>query len=178
MKFVLSSKNKAKTEAVKLVLKKFYTDFDLECVEVESGVSKTPDSDEEGILGCKNRIANAKQLIENSDGYIGLEGIITRNNFGTFICGWCVIEIDNKISMGCSAKVQIPDFIAKDVYSFGELSGLVKSKYPSNLVEEMDLIGTNGVITNKEYTRVDEFVDALSIAFGYVLNDSNYTNII
>lgn len=174
MKFVLSSTNRAKTDATKLVLLEFFTDYELECVEVNSGVSKTPDNDDEGIQGCKNRINEAKKLINDADGYIGLEGIITKNTFGTFICGWCVIELGNKAGMGCSAKVQIPDFIASNITTYGELSSVVKENFPSELINEMDSIGTNGVVTNRGYTRVDEFVDALKCAIGYISNEKNY----
>lgn len=99
-------------------------------------------------------------------GYIGLEGIITRNSYGTFICGWCVILYHSKRGIGCSAKVQLPDSIARYVSSFKELSALVKEVYPSSLTSNIDVIGTNGIITNRGYTRVDEFVDAIKCASG------------
>ncbi len=174
MKFILSSTNKAKSEATKQALNKFFGEVELLCVDVDSGVSKTPETDDEGIAGCRNRIGNARLLHPDADGYIGLEGIITRNSSGTFICGWCVIEMNGKTGMGCSAKVQIPEFISTKITGFGELSTLVKTTYPSDLVSEIDLIGTNGIITNKGYTRVDEFVDALSTAIGYLSNEKNY----
>jgi len=173
MKFILSSTNQAKTEATKQVLSKFYPDFQLETVEVNSGVSKTPDNDNEGIQGCLNRIEAAKRINPEADGYIGLEGIITKNNFGTFICGWCVIEVNGKTGMGCSAKVQLPPFIASKIITFAELSTLIKESYTSDLISEMNLIETNGVITNKGYTRVDEFIDALQCAIGYISNPTN-----
>lgn len=173
MKFVLSSTNKAKTKATKQVLAEFFPDFELECLDVESGVSKTPDTDDEGIQGCLNRISQAKIKSPSADGYLGLEGIITKNSFGVFICGWCVVELKDKQGIGCSAKVQLPNFIANKIETFGQLSNLVKESYPSELVSEMDVIGTNGVVTNKGYTRVDEFVDALKCAIGYISNEKN-----
>ncbi|MDQ6985095.1 MAG: inosine/xanthosine triphosphatase [Candidatus Dojkabacteria bacterium] len=173
MKIVLSSTNKAKKKAVEEIISKYYPEACLECVDVDSGVSKTPDTDEEGIDGCINRIQKAKDQIGNADGYIGLEGIITKNKYGTFICGWCVIELNSNMGFGCSAKVKIPKFIAEKITTFGELSSLVKAKYPSKLVEEIDVIGTNGIITNKGYTRVNEFVDALECAIGFISNPSN-----
>lgn len=174
MKFVLSSTNKAKKEATLQVLSKFYSDFTLDCIDVDSKVSKTPDTDDEGINGCLNRIDEAKKKISDAQGYIGLEGIITRNQFGTFLCGWCVIDLDGKKGYGCSAKVQIPDFIAEKITTFGELSEIVMQNYPSDLAQDISLIGTNGVITNKGYTRVDEFVDALKCAIGYMSNEKNF----
>lgn len=172
MKIVLSSTNKAKIQAVKDFFNSLDIEFDLKCVDVDSGVSKTPESDNEGIQGCINRISEAKK-IGNADIYIGMEGIITKNLFGTFLCGWVCIE--NKLSekyFGCSAKCQLPLKIAENSNSFRELSQLVKETYPTRLTKDIDIIGTNGIITNNLYTRVDEFQDALKCAFGYMQNSA------
>lgn len=177
MKIVLSSTNKAKILAAKKVFAEVYENFDLETVEVNSGVSNTPMNDDEGIKGCLNRIEEAKKLVLNGDIYVGLEGILTSNKFGVFLTGWAVVEIvkDPKVGMGCSAKVQIPDFIAKNVENFKELSEVVKSSYPSDLVNNMDELGSNGIITRKMYTRTDEFEHALKCALGYAFNEANFS---
>lgn len=91
--------------------------------------------------------------------------------------GWCVVEIEGKLGMGCSAKVQIPDFISNKIQTFGELSQVVKQNYPSSLIEQIDSIGTNGVITNRAYTRVDEFIDALNCAFGFLGNEEKLCDV-
>lgn len=178
MKIVLTSTNKAKVAAVKKIFSKIFSKFDLICVDVDSGVSATPITDNEGITGSINRIEAGKLLVKKADYYIGLEGIITKNLGGTFICGWCAIECPKlaRISFGCSGKVMIPDYISEKIKSFGELSCLVKDNYPSELVEKLDILGSNGVITNSMYTRVDEFEDAVNCAFGYIVNDKNYLN--
>ena len=61
MKIVICSKNKAKNNAVNNVLKEFFQDYKLISLETSSQVSETPIGDEEGILGCKNRIEDAKK---------------------------------------------------------------------------------------------------------------------
>lgn len=176
MKIVLASTNKAKIAATEKVFSNLYNNISITPVDVESDVSKTPDTDDEGIQGCLNRINNSKKEISDGDMYVGLEGIITKNNFGVFICGWAVVEIvgENKNGIGCSAKVQIPNFIAENIQTFGELSKLVIEKYPSNLIGQMEEIGTNGVITEKMYTRVNEFENALKCALGYAHNQTNH----
>lgn len=165
--FVLSSTNEAKRAAVEHILQKLYKDtFELQCIDVSSGVSETPHSDEEGIQGALSRISEAEAKIPGANAYIGLEGIVTRNSYGVFLCGWAVIKDENgKMHMGCSAKVQLPDSLTGDLSSFKKLSELTAEKYPEQ-AHELPKIGTNGVITRGLYTRVDEFVDALSCAFG------------
>ncbi len=175
-KILLSSTNQAKNQAVQIFFESQKIEFQLECVDVNSGVAKTPNTDDEGIIGCLNRIVESKQLAK-ADLYVGMEGIITTNQFGTFLCGWVVIQNTiGKNFFGCSAKCRIPPFIADRIETFGELSTLVKNTYPSELVSKIDTIGTNGVITSNLYNRVDEFQDALACAFGYYQNDSNYNS--
>lgn len=176
MKIILTTTNKAKKEALDKTLEKLAINAEVISIKVDTGVSNTPITDEEGIKGALNRIENAKKIVGDGDMYIGLEGIITTNDYGTFICGWSVIETqDGRRSMGCSSKVELPEKIAKNISDFKELADEVKSSYPSELIEEMDLLGSNGVITSKLYTRVDEFEDSLMCAFGYLQNKVNYT---
>ncbi|MGF7229432.1 MAG: DUF84 family protein [Candidatus Saccharibacteria bacterium] len=165
--FVLCSSNVAKQSAANVVLQKLYGDaFELRCIDAESGVSETPDSDDEGIRGALGRIADARQKSPDADAYIGLEGIITANSYGTFLCGWAVIELRNGARhMGCSAKVQLPEELLSDLSSFKKLSEITAHVYPERAAD-LPHLGTNGVITNGLYTRVDEFVDAMRCAFG------------
>lgn len=165
--FVLSSMNEAKRSAAESVLRELYDDtFELRTVEVDSGVSETPATDDEGIQGCLRRITNAEQAIANADGYLGFEGIITTNSYGTFLCGWAVIKLANgRIGYGCSAKVRLPDELLENFDNFKKLGALTAEKYPDR-ASELPSIGTNGVLTGGVYTRVDEFRDALRCALG------------
>ncbi len=177
MKLILTSTNDAKIEAVKKIAEKLFREVEIVTLKVETGVSKTPLTDEEGIEGAINRIKEAKRIDDSADFYVGLEGILVQNKYGSFICGWAVVESkDNRQAYGCSGKVQLPPFITNHIVSFKELSDEVKKRYPSGLVEEMAMIGSNGIITNHFYTRVDEFEDALICAFGYMANEINYQN--
>ncbi len=97
------------------------------------------------------------------------------NNHGSFICGWAVVDFvaKNRVGIGCGARVKLPENIS--VKSYEELSQIIKNKYPSRLTEKMPLIAANGVISNGLYTRIDNFTDALHCAFGYILNEANWT---
>lgn len=167
--FVLSSTNEAKRRAAESVLRELHgDDFELRSVEVDSGVSETPTTDDEGIQGCLGRISNAEQAIPDADGYLGLEGIITVNRYGTFLCGWAVIKLaGGTTGYGCSAKIRLPDELIEDFDSFKKLAVMTAEKYPDR-AHDLPSIGTNGVLTNGMYTRVDEFRDALRCAFGTI----------
>ena len=63
---LLSSINQAKNQAIKDFFALQNIVIDLTSIDVDSGVSKTPNSDNEGIQGCINRINNSKKLTSNN----------------------------------------------------------------------------------------------------------------
>ena len=167
---VVCSKNKSKNKAVEEVVAKFFNDYKIISVETNSGVSETPIGDEEGLLGCKNRILDARKQIEDADIYISMEGILTECSFGSYLCGWTMVfdKSKNEYFTGCSAKVKVKDEIIKNVTKDQRLSKVV-ADYTGSTDEKISLLGTNGMLTNGVYTRTDEFIDsvkcALSVAF-------------
>ena len=94
-----------------------------------------------------------------------MEGILTTNKYGTFICGWTVIYNRNKDEYyyGCSAKVRVPDEIITKTNKSTRLSDVV-SEFVSYSGDEISNYGTNGILTNGAYTRTDEFIDSISCA--------------
>lgn len=172
MKIIVCSKNKAKNDAVYSVMVDFFDDFNIVSLETESGVSETPIGDDEGILGCKNRIISALKQDDSGDLYVAMEGILTVNDYGTFLCGWTVIYDKNfdKYYYGCSAKVKVPDEIIKNVDKNKRLSDVVANYYDST-DKEVSMFGTNGILTNGCYSRTREFTDSIlcAISSGYEL---------
>lgn len=193
LQIILSSTNSAKKSAVINFFKNQKLEFELLCLDVESGVNKTPNSDEEGIIGCQNRIKNAQiefeklkklgefefeiyktkteiknEKLAQSVVFIGMEGIINVNKFGTFLGGWVCLEIDGIEYFGSSARCQLPEKIAQNATNFRELSQTVKKIYSeiTNVDKLVDQIGTNGLLTGELYTRIQEFEDALRCSWG------------
>ncbi len=64
LRIIISSTNSAKKEAVNRFFSDQKIDFELFCFDVDSGVARTPESDEDGILGCQNRIKNTQIKFE------------------------------------------------------------------------------------------------------------------
>lgn len=171
-KVIVCSKNKAKNDAVYNVMVDFFDDFNIISLETESGIFETPIGDEEGILGCKNRIMSALKQDGSGNLYVAMEGILTECSFGIFLCGWTVIydkDLD-KYYYGCSAKVKVHDEIIKNVDKNKRLSDVV-AKYYHSTDKEVSIFGTNGILTNGCYTRTREFTDSIlcAISSGYEL---------
>lgn len=172
---IVCSKNKAKNEAVRAVMIEYFKKFEIKSLETNSGISETPIGDDEGIKGCLNRIEDAISQNQNGDLYIAMEGILTKNRYGTFLCGWTVIyDMNSKEYLyGCSAKVKVPDEIIINTKKSQRLSDVV-AKFVGSTDDEISKIGTNGLLTNGSYTRTDEFIDsilcAISSKFKKLLN--------
>lgn len=165
MIIVVCSKNSAKNEAVKNVMKDYFEEFDIKSLETKSKVSETPIGDEEGILGCLNRINDAMEQEPNGTLYVAMEGILTQNKYGSYLCGWTVIynRIKNEYYQGCSSKVNISEKIMKKMNKNKRLSDVV-AKYIGSTDEEVSKIGTNGILTHGAYTRTQEFMDSITCA--------------
>src|SRR5574344_2791611 len=124
---IVCSKNIAKNNAVKDVMKNYVNNFEIKSFETNSGVSETPVGDDEGITGCLNRIKDAISKEHNGYLYVAMEGILSTTQYGTFLCGWTVIynKNDNEYYYGCSAKVKIPDQIINNTSKEKRLSDVV-----------------------------------------------------
>ena len=67
---VVCSKNKAKNDAVNIVMGEYFDDFEIKSLETNSDVSETPIGDDEGIKGCLNRIEDAISQLFFVDGQL------------------------------------------------------------------------------------------------------------
>ena len=167
-KIILSSTNEAKKQAVISVLEKIFgTDFELVCADIDSGVSATPFSAEECMQGCKNRVAQIMKLYPDAQYWVGAEGGLQKFDEQYFLGGWVLVQNSHEIqSWGSSSWVQIPGDIITNLSPEKKLNEVIDySKFPRDLMENRVTLGTNGLLTNGIYTRIDEFRDALKIAF-------------
>jgi non-canonical (house-cleaning) NTP pyrophosphatase len=176
----LCSENSAKIKATKEICSLIFRNFSLGCYAVSSGVSETPDSDEEALVGCHQRIENLlSDLNGEADLIIALEGLTEKNSFGTFLYGWAVLKhvSSGKKFYGCSGKIMLPDDVASDLSRNRKLSDLVLAKFNSIPKEDLERLGTNGVLTDGMYTRSDEFSTALRCALGSMIAEQNAMNL-
>lgn len=172
----LCSENNAKIEATKKICSLAFHNFTLGCYAIASGVSETPDSDEEALVGCRQRIANFENGVNGEvDIIIALEGLTEKNVFGTFLYGWAALKnvANGKTYYGCSGKIMLPEDVISGLSRDEKLSDLVLEKYRSVSKEDIERQGTNGVLTGGMYTRSDEFNTALRCAFGSMIAEQN-----
>ena len=76
MRIIVGSQNPAKLEAVSVAFASFFPEdnFEVQPVNVPSGVSHQPLSDAETLLGATNRARAARELEPEADYWLGIEG--------------------------------------------------------------------------------------------------------
>ena len=174
-KIAIGTLNKAKIEAAKRVFDSVWPGCEFVSQEINSEVSGQPSSAPEAILGATNRAQNVFSYFPEADYFIGLEGYVENIGHDMFLGGCAVIiSRDHKIGKGFSALAQIPDLMAEKINAGQELGPLARELFSDedNLIRQT--IGTNGVLTKKLYTRVDEFEDAIRCALARFVSPEHY----
>jgi len=171
-KIAIGSLNPVKTRAVENVINKVWPGAEIVCVNVPSGVSDQPISDEESIMGATNR---ARLALENTnaDLGIGLEGGVNDSEHGMFLCSWCVALDKNGVkSVGCGGRLLLPEKIANELRKGKELGPVMDELLNDHNVKQKQ--GTVGILTNNLVTRTAAFERAVIYALTKFINSKNY----
>ncbi|UOE92015.1 inosine/xanthosine triphosphatase [Alkalihalobacillus sp. LMS39] len=163
----VGSTNPTKCNAVEQA----FTHFQLSCtvkgMDVSSGVSPQPLSDEETIAGALNR---AKSVMEMGifDYAIGLEGGVQETTYGMFLCNWgAVVNKAGEESIGGGVRILLPEQIAISIKEGYEL-GIIMDKWTGG-TEISKKQGAIGVLTKGTISRTIMFRDVVTCAFSKFL---------
>jgi inosine/xanthosine triphosphatase len=161
MKIAVGSKNPVKIACVKEAFDKVFPDetWEVEGVDVESGVSDQPMSDVESITGARNRANRAREALDADYG-VGLEGGLQQIEDNWFDAGWMVI-VDRKGNEGLGSTIRMltPEKMMDLIKSGMELGhvndklfGVENSKHGE---------GHFGLLTNGAITRTAGYRDGV-----------------
>jgi len=164
MKIAVGSQNPVKIKAVETAFKTIWSDKEWEIlsVDVSSGVSRQPMSDEESIKGARNR---AKQAIEKigADYGVGIEGGLQKIGEHYFDCGWAVVlDKENNEGIGSTIRMIAPSRMIemiKQGRELGEVNDILFNKSNSKQAE-----GHFGLMTNNAITRTNGYKDGVIAA--------------
>lgn len=162
MKIAIGTKNRAKIQAVKNV---FGADADIIGIDVPSGVSEQPFSDEETITGAINRAKEAIVKTSRPIG-IGLEGGVTETPFGLVLCNWgaIVVEGEQKPFIAGGARILLPEVISERLRKGEELGPVMAEFCKKENVRSHE--GAIGIFTNGRINRDDMFTHVVKILKG------------
>lgn len=152
MKIAVGSINPAKLEAVKQAFKAVWFDKSWEVVgvEVKSGVSNQPMSDQESIKGARRRARKALKLTKADFG-VGIEGGLEKVGKNWFDSGWVVV-VSRKGQEGVASSIRMhtpPKMmkLVKKGKELGEVDDLVFKKQNSKQAEGHFGLMTKGVVS-------------------------------
>ena len=160
MKIAVGSTNPVKIAAVRQVAEKVWPQCEVVGVSVPSGVSDMPMSDDECVLGAKNRARGARQTAAADLGF-GLEGGVAEMADGLMLVSWVVADHrDGRVGVGGAARIPLPDTIAARVRAGEELGPVM-----DDIVKESNTkhkSGAAGILTAELVSRTDMFATAVA----------------
>lgn len=172
MQIVVASKNPVKLKATCLGFESYYSDFEINGENVESGVSDQPMSDEETLRGARNRAENIKRLFPNADYWVGIEGGIESKETGLTAFAWVVILNEKKKGESRTTSFQLPPKVAKLIeqgYELGIANDMIFKKENSKQKS-----GAVGILTNNKLTRAELYKQAIQLALIPFINATLY----
>ncbi|MGH9775944.1 MAG: DUF84 family protein [Candidatus Acidiferrales bacterium] len=155
--------------------------FEIESVDVPSGVGHTPLSREELMRGARSRaealVALGREQKKAWRYYVGLEGgldvIREGNSRRVFLESWAYVSDGSRGAFGRSGGIEVPEELAHQVVDEGvELSAAIDAFAGGRGIR--DAQGAWGVLTRNFITRQDAFRVATIAAFARFYNAIAY----
>lgn len=170
MKVAVGSINPVKINATEQAFKKVWPirEWQVVGVEVSSGVSYQPMSDEEAIRGAKNRARSALKKL-NADFGVGLEGGLQQFQGKWFDTGWIVIINKNgREGIGTTIRMLNSPKIIKMVKKGIELGHVDDIVFKTKNSKHGD--GHFGLMTKNTLTRTSAYRDGVISALVRFIN--------
>jgi len=167
MNIAIGTTNKAKIEAVEIIVRKHLDNPAFTYIKAASQVSNQPMTHEETRLGAINRAKNA--MIETSAQLsFGLEGGITEIDGLMYVCNWGALVVANGTTYtAAGAQILLPESIAQEIRAGREL-GPVMEQY----TQQKDIrqgAGAVGIFTQGLVSRQVMFEHIVSLLVGQYL---------
>ncbi|MET3697224.1 inosine/xanthosine triphosphatase [Bacillus oleivorans] len=161
MKVAVGSNNPAKLGAVKKALEQIQVI--VIGVDVPSGVTAQPFSDQETMQGAIERAKNAKSKASADIG-IGLEGGVYQQGNQIYVCNWGALSWEGGILTAGGARIPLPDAIAVKLLQGHEL-GPIMDEYTQEKGIRYSK-GAVGVFTSAWVTREEMFEHVVKLLVG------------
>lgn len=160
MNIGITSKNQTKVNAVRDV----FPEAMLKEINVSSGVSEQPFSDDETRKGAINRALNAHNLYENHI-CIGLEGGVMDIEGELYLCNWgALVSLKKEIFTASGARIKLPNKIKQELNEGIELGDVMEAYTKRRNVRVKE--GAIGVFTNELVSRKELFIHVVKLLRG------------
>ncbi|KOS64716.1 DUF84 family protein [Lysinibacillus agricola] len=167
MNIAIGTTNKAKTEAVEVIVRKYFDEPNFTYVKATSQVSEQPMTHEETLKGAINRSKNAMNETGAQLSF-GLEGGVTEMDGVMYVCNWGALTVSNGTTFtAAGAQIILPEEIAQEIRAGKEL-GPVMEQY-TQLRDIRQGAGAVGIFTQGLVSRQMMFEHIVSLLVGQYL---------
>ncbi len=173
IKICVGSQNPVKIACVQEAFERAFPEFSIQCegLGAPSGVSDQPMTDEETLLGAKNRARYCKEQAK-ADYFVGIEGGLENVENTLLAFAWIYIIKGEQIGKAKTATFDLPpkiEELIKEGYELGEADDIVFQRENSKQKDGAVGILTKGIIDRKKY-----YKEAVILALIPFLNTSLY----
>lgn len=164
VRLALGSTSSVKRAAVEQVAAWLFAEWQLETLEVPSGVAPQPWGDEETARGARERARRARERT-GADYGIGIESGVVEGPFGrVYAVSWAVVlDHQERLGIGGAERFPLPEVAIERLRAGQELGRLLETLAGSKHARPE--LGAVGVITGGRRSRVDLLAVAVLHAF-------------
>lgn len=175
-KIVLASANPIKVQACRRGFERMFPDetFEVESLPVPSGVADQPATDEETLLGARNRAEEAARRRPEADYWVGVEGGIEDDGHEMWAFAWVAVLAPGRSepSRARSAAFPLPPEVARLVRQGVELGEADDRVFGRSNSKQKD--GAVGILTHGVIDRAALYEPAVVLALIPLLNPGLY----
>jgi inosine/xanthosine triphosphatase len=174
LRVIVGSKNPVKVGCSREAFTQAFGNVGLvEGVDALSNIPAQPRSEEETLLGAKNRATHAKSLVPEADYWVGIEGGVDEDPQGMYAFAWIyVLHRTGKSSQSKTGTFYLPPRVValiQDGIELGHADDLVFQAQNSKQQG-----GSVGLLTHGLITREGYYQQAMVLALIPFLNESLY----
>jgi inosine/xanthosine triphosphatase len=182
LKIFVASSNPVKANSLRIAAAETFPDVEVKGIEVPSGVSEQPMTDQETRNGSINRAKNLKELVladpeifsldleKDEFLFVGAEGGVDSLSFSgnereLWSTVWIsVLDKDDRIYSSNGARFKVPQIISDKLLAGGEMGPVVAELFKESDIKRKR--GAIGVITKNFIDRTEEYVGIAKLALG------------
>lgn len=174
LRIIVGSKNPVKVGCTREAFTQAFGKVGVvEGVDALSNIPAQPRSEEETLLGAKNRASHAKNLVPEADYWVGIEGGVDEDTQGMYAFAWIyVVHRSGKCSQSKTGTFYLPPKVVTLIREGMELGHADDLVFQAQNSKQKG--GSVGLLTQGIITREDYYQQAMVLALIPFLNESLY----
>lgn len=174
LRIIVGSKNPVKVGCTREAFTQAFGNVGLvEGVDALSNIQAQPRSEEETLLGAKNRATHAKSLVPEADYWVGIEGGVDEDTQGMYAFAWIyVLHRSGKSSQSKTGTFYLPPRVVALIQDGMELGHADDLVFQAQNSKQQG--GSVGLLTHGLITREGYYQQAMVLALIPFLNESLY----